>query len=295
MTCTLVFRHSLTHCTGDPSRSSNNLPRLGESPLRYIELMPLIHQNGLRYFHFDTIHARHAIFTRHGGVSPEPWSSLNVGGTVGDDLSRVKENRLRCFHALGRAPESIFDVWQVHSADVVCARAPRPDGESLRQADIILTDTYEVTLYMRFADCVPILLHDRRNGIIGIAHAGWMGTLRDVATAAIDAMRRQYGSNPADIIAGIGPSIGPDHYEIGADVILQVMQKFADESESVLKSHNGKIHFDLWKTNQLLLERAGVGQIEVAGICTACHTDDWFSHRAEKGRTGRFGALLSLQ
>ena len=105
----------------------------------------------------------------------------------------------------------------------------------------------------------------------------------------------QYGSNPSDIIACIGPSIGPDHYEIGADVILQVMQKFGDESELVLKSHRGKIHFNLWEANRLQLERMGVSRIEVSGICTACHTEDWFSHRAEKGRTGRFGALMALQ
>ena len=257
--------------------------------------MPLIQHNGLRYFQFDSLQTRHALFTRHGGVSPEPWSSLNVGGTVGDDLERVKENRLLSFYALGRAPESAFEVWQVHSADVVCVRAPRPQGESLRQADIILTDTHAVTLFMRFADCVPILLHDARKGVVGLAHAGWRGTLYDVASATVNAMRKHYDSNPADIIAGIGPSIGPDHYQIGADVILQVMQKYGDESELLLKSHNGKIHFDLWKANHLLLERAGVEKIENAEICTACHTEDWFSHRAEKGRTGRFGALISLQ
>ena len=257
--------------------------------------MPFIQHNRLRYFQFDALHTRHAVFTRHGGVSPEPWGSLNVGGTVGDDLTRVRENRILSFGALGCKPESIFDVWQVHSADVVCARVPRPVDESLRQADIILTDRPEVTLFMRFADCVPIFFHDPRKAVIGVAHAGWMGTLRDVATATVSSMRKQYDSNPADIIACIGPSIGPDHYEIGADVILQVMQKFGDESEQVLKSHDGKIHFDLWKTNQILLERAGVGKVEVAGICTACHTEDWFSHRAEKGRTGRFGALISLQ
>ncbi|HEX2997764.1 MAG TPA: laccase domain-containing protein, partial [Anaerolineales bacterium] len=106
---------------------------------------------------------------------------------------------------------------------------------------------------------------------------------------------KNYASNPADIVAGIGPSIGADHYEIGADVILQVMQKYADEAERVLTSHAGKIHFNLWEANRLSLERAGLGQIEVSGICTACHTEDWFSHRAEKGRTGRFGALISLQ
>ena len=213
---------------------------------------------------------------------------------MGDELERVKHNRHLSFHAMGRTPESIFDVWQIHSADVVCARAPRSEGESLRQADIILTDKPDVTLFMRFADCVPILAHDPRNGVVGIAHSGWMGTLRDVAGSMVNAMKREYNSNPADIVACVGPSIGPDHYEIVADVILQVMQKFGNESELVLNSINGKIHFDLWKTNEILLERAGIGRIEIAGVCTACHTDDWFSHRAEKGRTGRFGALISL-
>src|SRR5918993_1168889 len=257
--------------------------------------MSFIKHNGILFFKFDSIQTRHALFTRHGGVSPNPWGSLNVGGTVGDDLTRVRENRVLSFEALGRPPESIFDVWQVHSADAVCARGPRPVDESYRQADIILTDKPDVTLFMRFADCVPILLHDPRNGIVGLAHAGWMGTLRDVASSTIEAMRKHYGSNPADLIAGIGPSIGPDHYEIGADVILQVMQKYGDDSELFLKSHNGKIHLNLWEANRVALERAGVGQIEVSGICTACNTKDWFSHRAEKGRTGRFGALISLQ
>lgn len=257
--------------------------------------MSFIQHNGLRYYQFDSLATRHAVFTRHGGVSPDPWTSLNVGGTVGDDLARVKKNRLLSFEALDRAPDSIFDVWQVHSADVVCARAPRPEGESYRQADIILTDRPEVTLFMRFADCVPILFHDPRRGVIGVVHAGWMGTVRGASTAAIQSMREQYGSDSADIIACIGPSIGPDHYEIGADVILQVMQNFGDESELVLKSHHGKIHFNLWEANRLQLTRMGVSQIEVAGICTACRTEDWFSHRAEKGRTGRFGALIALQ
>ena len=257
--------------------------------------MPFNQTDTLRYFQFETIPTKHAIFTRQGGYSPEPWNSLNVGGTVGDDLKRVRANRNLSIEALGRRTDSIFDVWQVHSADVICANAPRPDSESVRQADIILTDRPELTLYMRFADCVPILLHDLRKGVIGIAHAGWKGTLGDVPASAVATMQKQYGSDPADIVAGIGPSIGPDHYEVGADVILQVMHKFGDESDKVLKSHNGKIHFDLWKTNRILLERAGVGRIEIAGICTACNTQDWFSHRAEKGRTGRFGALIALQ
>ena len=257
--------------------------------------MSIIQHDGLRYFQFDSLKTKHAIFTRHGGSSPAPWASLNVGGTVGDDLTRVRRNRELSFEALSCETESMFDVWQIHRADVVCAERPRSPEEAYRQADIILTDRPNVTLFMRFADCVPILLHDPRQGVIGIAHAGWMGTLGDVAATTVEAMSKNYGSNPADLVAGIGPSIGPDHYEIGADVILQVMQKFGDESERFLSSHQGKVHFDLWETNRFLLARAGVGQIEMSSLCTACNTGDWFSHRAEKGRTGRFGALICLE
>lgn len=257
--------------------------------------MPFTQHNGLRYFQFNALQARHAIFTRHGGISPEPWNSLNVGGTVGDEIERVRQNRLLSFEALECKPDSIFDVWQVHSADAVCARAPRRFDEPYRKADIILTDRPEVTLFMRFADCVPLLFHDPRKGIIGVAHAGWMGTVKDVATRTVNVLQAEYGSDPADVIACIGPSIGPDHYEVGEDVIRQVRQTFGKDSDMLLEPHDGRIHFNLWKANQRQLERAGIGRIELAGICTACHTDDWYSHRAEKGRTGRFGALISLQ
>jgi YfiH family protein len=256
--------------------------------------MPFTQQSGLRYFQFNTLKIRHAIFTRHGGKSLEPWSSLNVGGTVGDVIESVRENRRLSFNALECKPESIFDVWQVHSADVVFADAPRNMDEPYQKADIILTDRPEVTLFMRFADCVPIMFHDPVKNVIGVSHAGWLGTVRDVAGATVRAMQERYGSNPSDIIACIGPSIGPDHYEVGEDVISQARQLFGQDSNLVLQLHGERLHFDLWKANQYLLERAGVNQIELAGICTACHTEDWFSHRAEKGKTGRFGALISL-
>jgi len=256
--------------------------------------MPFSRNNGLRFYQFNSIQVRHAVFTRHGGVSPKPWNSLNLGGTVGDEIERVRRNRLLCFETLDCKPDSIFDVWQVHSADAVCADGPRRFDEPYQKADIILTGNPDVSLFMRFADCVPILVHDPVIGVIGVSHAGWLGTVRDVAGATVGAMRERYGSNPSDIIACIGPSIGPDHYEVGDDVIAQVGQTFGGDASSMLPLHDEKTHFDLWKANQYLLERAGVTQIEIAGICTACHTDDWFSHRAEKGKTGRFGALISL-
>ena len=236
-----------------------------------------------------------AIFTRYGGVSPKPWDSLNVGGTVGDDRPRVIENRLRSFQAAGRDPKSMFDVWQVHSADVVRANAPHNFSPPEYKADAILTDNPDVTLFMRFADCTPILLFDPIKYTIGIAHAGWMGTVKQVAAAAVNAMTAAYGSRPEDILAGIGPSIGPDHYEIGPDVITRVRETYLGDADKLLIHRDGHIYFDLWQANELTLKNAGVRSIEISGLCTACHPEDWFSHRAEKGKTGRFGALIGLK
>ena len=259
--------------------------------------MPFTHSNGIRYYTFDIFprEVAHAVFTRQGGVSPAPWNSLNVGGTVGDEVRRVRENRYRSFNALGRSIDSLYDVWQVHSADAVCADAPRDPNSELIQADIIFTDRPQVTLYMRFADCVPILFYDSKQGVVGLAHAGWLGTVRGTASAAVKTMREHYGSKPENISAAIGPSIGVDHYEIGLDVIAKVHESFNSGAERLLQSRDGKTHFDLWAANELQLQQSGVENIEVAGLCTACHLDDWFSHRAEKGKTGRFGALIALK
>jgi YfiH family protein len=259
--------------------------------------MPFSQQNSLRYYSFEIFPKTiiQAVFTRHGGVSPRPWDTLNVGGSIGDDISHVRVNRIRSFRALGRPLESIHDVWQVHSADVVYADTPRPLDTPYQKADILLTDNPHVTLYMRFADCVPIMLYDPKKQVVGVVHSGWLGTVRGAAKVAVEGMQERYASNPADILAAIGPAIGPDHYEIGADVSTHVREAFGADAQTLLSNVGESAHFDLWKANQALLLEAGVKQIELAGICTACHTEDWFSHRGEKGRTGRFGALIALQ
>ncbi|MEJ5239934.1 MAG: peptidoglycan editing factor PgeF [Anaerolineales bacterium] len=259
--------------------------------------MPFVEHQGLHYFTFESFPSGliHGILTRKGGVSPEPWASLNLGGTVGDDPQRVRENRLRALEALGRSPDSVFDAWQVHGTGVFRADAPRPADMPHPKADILLTDRPQVTLLMRFADCVPIFLVDRRHGAIALIHAGWKGTVEGAARVAVQAMQAHYGTRPQDVLAGIGPSIGPDHYEVGADVIEQVRKNFGREADRLLIPHNGSIHFDLWEANRLLLESVGVEQIEIAGLCTACDLEHWYSHRAEKGRTGRFGAIFAIE
>lgn len=257
-----------------------------------------LHQDGaLRYYTFelfDQYGLVHGFFTRQGGVSPEPWQSLNLGGALGDERAHVVENRRRIFAALDRPVESIYDSWQVHGTDVICALEPRPLNTESQKADTILTDRPEVTLFMRFADCVPIFLYDPVNKAGGIVHAGWRGTIDQAAAVAVQKMQSYYGSKPEDVLAGIGPSICVDHYEIGRDpnLVERMKQTFNHHSNEVLKTINGSIHFDLQQANQIVLESAGVRQIEQARMCTYSHTDEWYSHRAEHGKTGRFGAAL---
>jgi polyphenol oxidase len=258
--------------------------------------MPFQSNRGIRYYQFESLGdgITQAIFTRQGGLSPDPWAALNLGGTVGDDRQRVRANRNLALGALGCDPDSVYDVWQVHGVNVAIANGPRPTQMPYLQADVILTDTPGITLMMRFADCVPVFLHDPIRQVIGIAHAGWMGTVRGTTRIAVEAMQSHFGSNPDNIRAAIGPSIGPDHYEVGRDVVTQVQQSFGQSSSSLLVENGGAVHFDLWAANRLTLGESGIRQIELAGLCTACHTEDWYSHRAEHGRTGRFGAIMAL-
>jgi YfiH family protein len=258
--------------------------------------MPFAETSELRLFTFESLNRpglKHAVFTRRGGVSPSPWASLNLGGTVGDDRSRVLENQRRALEAAGRKEGGLHEVWQVHSADVVHAHTPRGQ-QALIQADAMITSNPQVTLLMRFADCVPIFLYDPARQAIGLVHAGWLGTARRIVAQTVRAMRDAFGCQPADLLAGLGPSIGPDHYVIGDDVVQTVRQELGPQSDEVLTVRASQASLDLWLANRRLLESEGVSSIEVAGLCTACHLDDWYSHRAEGGKTGRFGALMAL-
>ena len=236
----------------------------------------------------------HGFFTRKGGVSTEPWASLNQGGTVGDERINTIENRKRAFDFFNRKVESIYDVWQVHGNTVICADTPRKLDEPHLKADAILTNKPELTLFMRFADCVPILLFDPVKNVIGGVHAGWKGTVNNIVGETVKTLENKYGVNPADLIAGIGPSIGPDHYIVGEEVYAMAATTFGHDLDQVIEISAGLMHFNLWRANEYLLEKQGIKAIECAKICTACNLEDWYSHRAENGATGRFGALIAL-
>ncbi len=261
--------------------------------------MPFVTRQGLRWWEDEALAAlgvRHGFFTRHGGVSPPPWATLNTGGSVGDAPERVAENLRRAFAALDRDVTSRYDVWQVHGARAVRAEAPRRPTMPPLQADIILTASPRVTLLMRFADCVPVLLYDPRRHALALAHAGWRGTVAGASAAAVRALVQAYGSHPHDLIAVIGPSIGPNDYEVGAEVHAAFVAAFGPEqARAWLRAHRpGHWLLDLWAANAWQLHGAGVGQVRIVGLSTAAHTQDWFSHRAERGRTGRFAVLAAV-
>lgn len=254
-------------------------------------------KNGLKFVQFnsfDRYPLHQGIFGRTGGVSPAPWDSLNLGGLSGDSRENIIENRKRIFSCFDLPVESIFDVWQVHGNRVICTDKKRPLDQEHEKADAIFTNKPGITLFMRFADCVPLFFYDPEKCVIGIAHAGRIGTLNRIAAECVTSMSTVYGSKPENILAGIGPSIGPDHYEVKEDVASDAEACFDNTKGILCQTSDDTIYLNLWEANRRILMEAGVRNIEMAEICTACHTDTWFSHRAEKGKTGRFGALFAL-
>lgn len=251
----------------------------------------------IKYYQFDSLVDQglyHAVFTRQGGVSPEPWKSLNFGASVGDDAIHVAQNKQNALDKLGINVNSIFDVYQVHSSEVVYSDRPLRAGEPHLKADAIITNTPGVTLLMRFADCVPILLFDPIHRAIGIIHAGWIGTVNKITEKTLSMMGEKFGTQPDMVFAAIGPSIGPDHYSIKSDVIDRVISAFGKKSDKLLVYNQDRIYFDLWMSNKMILNEAGVNNIEIAEKCTNCHLEEWYSHRGEFGKTGRFGIVFGL-
>lgn len=234
-----------------------------------------------------------AVTTRHGGVSPVPFDSLNLSAHVGDDPGRVSENLRRLHAALALDGEATVDASQAQAERV--ARVTRDQrGSRIPGVDGLITDDAGIALMLRFADCVPILLYDPAHHAIGIAHAGWRGTVGQVVTHTVTALGGAFGTRPSDLIACIGPSIGPCCYNIGPDVERRVREAFPGV-ESLLQARGGAVFLDLWEANALQLRMLGVAQVEISGVCTADHTDDFYSWRAEHAHTGRFGALICLQ
>ena len=255
-------------------------------------------QEGLVYYKFDSfddLALDHAIFSRIGGNSQGPYTSMNLGGTNGDNPKAVVANHEKLFKVFGRPYSSRFDVWQVHGKTILFSDAPRPPEKKHPPADGIFTDKPEVTLIMRFADCVPLVFHDPARKVVGIVHAGWQGTLLRIGAEAVSAIARQYGSAASDLRVGMGPSICGECYQVGEDVHKQFLKAWGRDAEQFFLNKDDRLYLDLWGANEWVLREAGVGRVENSGFCTAEKLDEWYSYRKEKGVTGRFAVVIALK
>jgi len=251
----------------------------------------------LAYYQFDAFRQaglRHGVFTRLGGVSEGQWASLNMSCSTGDAAEPVIENRRRALDALGLKPQQSLTSWLVHGNHVrtVTQADLRSADTNDVHADAMITRDRGLALTLRFADCIPVLLFDPFQGAIGIAHAGWKGIVNGVLQETVRTMQRAFGSQPHTLVAGVGPCIGPNKFEVGGDVAAGIQQ--AVHVPIIKCGATDKPYINLGAAARAQLEDTGVANIQVSGVCTASDTREWFSHRAERGKTGRFGVIIAL-
>lgn len=245
---------------------------------------------------------KHFISSRTGGSSCRPWDSLNLSFNTLDDAKAVLDNRQHLSEALQIPLTSITTAKQVHGRHVrILSRSLKGRGacdyhSAINSTDALVTDVPGICPTVLLADCVPILMYDPSKRVVGVVHAGWKGTLGTISQKTVEIFRKDFGSMPEEIIACIGPSIGPCCFQVGHEVITQIENAFGTKEGYITKDSQNGGYFNLWKANQEQLIRAGLLErnIESARICTAHNTDQFFSHRGEKGKTGRFAAGILI-
>lgn len=246
---------------------------------------------------------RHLFTTRLGGVSSGMFSSMNLSYNRGDDREAVDENFRRVAQALGCGVVDFVCSDQTHTTNVrKVTKADRGKGvvtaKDYTDVDGLVTDETGIVLATFYADCVPLYLVDTRRRAIGLAHSGWRGTAGRMGACTLEAMKEAYGTQAADVVAAIGPSICGDCYEVGGDVAEQFAGAFPDalEKQILIPKGGGKYLLDLWKANYDVFLQAGVPKehIYVTDLCTCCNPDYLFSHRASGGKRGNLGAFLGL-
>ena len=246
---------------------------------------------------------RHFLSTRTGGLSKAPYHSLNMGLHIGDDPETVLKNRRRLTAMIGIPLTQFTIAKQIHSGNVrVISDELRGSGSkdyesAIADTDAMVTNEADICLAILVADCVPMLFFDPVQRAIGVAHAGWRGTLKCIAQNTVRTLETAFGSSPGDIFVGIGPSIGPCCYRVGPDVISRFENTFPTAKEIIVNnSDDGTGYFDLWKANVDQLLHSGIqrSNIELARICTRDNPDLFFSYRHQQGDTGRFGVGITL-
>ena len=246
----------------------------------------------------------HGFSTRLGGVSEGIYESMNLSFSRGDREEAVWENYRRIAGAVGFDLESVVTSDQTHTANVrVVTEEDKGRGlirpREYQDVDGMVTNVPGITLVTFYADCVPLYLVDPVQRAIGLVHSGWKGTVGKIGLEAVRVMEREYGTDPKNLTAAIGPSICQDCYEVSEDVIEEFQEAFPEEQWENLfyRKPDGKYQLNLWEANRLIFLEAGLAPEKIAlpGLCTCCNPRLLFSHRASKGRRGNLAAFLALK
>lgn len=271
-------------------------------------VMKLCNREGVPFLTFPLLEktglVTDAFSTRMGGVSKGDFATMNLSFTRGDNREDVLENYGRMAKALNVDMDRMVLTWQTHTTNVrLVTKEDAGKGvvreRDYRDVDGLITDIPGITLVTFFADCVPLYFLDPVHRAIGLSHSGWRGTVKKMGKVTMEAMEREFGSRPEDMIACIGPSICKDCYEVGPEVKEEFASAFDEKyhNQILFKNCNGKYQLDLWKANEIVLEEAGIKKenLAVTNICTHCNPEFLFSHRSMGERRGNLCAFLSLK
>ena len=269
--------------------------------------------NGVEYLTYSRLEnipfIKHAFSTKEGGVSEGIFSTMNLSFTRGDDIDKVKENYRRFFDAVGLTLNNMVMSDQIHETDImkidekkineINEESKGIEDRVCKNIDGLITNLPNVPLVTFYADCVPLYFVDTVNKAIGFSHSGWRGTVKGMGIKTVEAMVREYGSNPENIVAVVGPSICQDCYEVSKEVVDEFHKEYYDKfdvSSIYYEKENGKMQLNLWEANRQILLLAGLKSenIVISNVCTSCHSDLLFSHRKTNGKRGNLIAVMEI-
>lgn len=260
-------------------------------------IMKLKSENSIKYLQFENLLSHqdviHFSTTRIGGQSEGKLESLNLGYTVNDNPKNVTSNLENLATAFGFEKHQMVSPKQTHSKNIGIVKS---ENDLFNNTDALITNVPGICIFIRTADCVPILLFDPVNKAAAAIHSGWKSTIQEITKHTIKLMNKEYGTNPGDIIAGIGPSIGPEVYEVGPEVIEKFDAKFGKDHIINPIENSNKGYLNLWKVNKQILINSGVHEsnIEIAEICTYSNPELFYSARRDGVKTGRLASGIII-